>query len=106
MSEWTNVAAASEIGPGEHRVVDIDDVAIAVFNLDGAYFAIEDVCTHDFGTLTGGCVEGGEIMCPRHGARFDIRTGEALTLRPTSRSLRSRCASTTASSRFAKTEGY
>ena len=79
MSEWTNVAAASEIGPGEHRVVDIDDVAIAVFNLDGAYFAIEDVCTHDFGTLTGGCVEGGEIMCPRHGARFDIRTGEALT---------------------------
>ena len=79
MSQWTNVAAASEIGPGEHRVVDIDDVAIAVFNLDGAYFAIEDVCTHDFGTLTGGCVEGGEIMCPRHGARFDIRTGEALT---------------------------
>ena len=79
MSEWTNVAAASEIGPGEHRVVDIDDVVIAVFNLDGAYFAIEDVCTHDFGTLTGGCVEGGEIMCPRHGARFDIRTGEALT---------------------------
>ena len=79
MSEWTNVAAAGEIGPGEHRVVDIDDVAIAVFNLDGAYFAIEDVCTHDFGTLTGGCVEGGEIMCPRHGARFDIRTGEALT---------------------------
>ena len=60
-------------------MVDIDDVAIAVFNLDGAYFAIEDVCTHDFGTLTGGCVEGGEIMCPRHGARFDIRTGEALT---------------------------
>ena len=79
MSQWTNVAAASEIGPGEHRVVDVDDVAIAVFNLDGAYFAIEDVCTHDFGTLTGGCVEGGEIMCPRHGARFDIRTGEALT---------------------------
>ena len=79
MSEWTNVAAASEIGPGDHRVVDIDEVAIAVFNLDGAYFAIEDVCTHDFGTLTGGCVEGGEIMCPRHGARFDIRTGEALT---------------------------
>ena len=79
MGEWTNVAAAGEIGPGEHRVVDIDDVAIAVFNLDGAYFAIEDVCTHDFGTLTGGCVEGGEIMCPRHGARFDIRTGEALT---------------------------
>ena len=79
MNEWTNVAADGEIGPGEYRVVDVDDIEIAVFNLEGEYFAIEDVCTHDFGTLTGGCLEGGRIMCPRHGARFDIRTGEALT---------------------------
>ena len=79
MSEWTDVAAAAEFEPGEYRVIDIDDVAIAVFNLDGDFFAIEDVCTHDFGTLTGGFVEDGRIMCPRHGARFDIRTGEALT---------------------------
>ena len=79
MSTWTNVAAAGEFGPGEYRVVDVDDVDVAVFNLDGEYFAIEDVCTHDFGTLTGGCVEDGQVMCPRHGARFDIRTGEALT---------------------------
>ena len=79
MSEWTNVAADGEIGPGEYRVIDVDDTEIAVFNLEGEYFAIEDVCTHDFGTLTGGCLEGGQIMCPRHGARFDIRTGEALT---------------------------
>ena len=79
MSAWTSVGSADEIGPGEYRVVDIDDVAIAVFNLDGEYFAIEDVCTHDFGTLTGGCIEDGQIMCPRHGARFDIRTGQALT---------------------------
>ena len=79
MVEWTSVGAVDEIGPGEYRVVDIDDVAVAVFNLDGEYFAIEDVCTHDFGTLTGGCIEDGQIMCPRHGARFDIRTGAALT---------------------------
>ena len=79
MSDWTNVAAAGELGPGKYRVVDVDDTAIAVFNLDGEYFAIEDVCTHDFGTLTGGCLEDGRIMCPRHGARFDVRTGEALT---------------------------
>ena len=79
MSTWTSVGAADEIGSGEYRVVDIDDVAVAVFNLDGEYFAIEDVCTHDFGTLTGGCIEDGQIMCPRHGARFDIRTGAALT---------------------------
>ena len=79
MSDWTNVAPAEELGPGEYREIDLDDVSIAVFNLDGEYFAIEDVCTHDFGTLTGGCVEDGRIMCPRHGAWFDIRTGEALT---------------------------
>ena len=79
MSEWTNVAAADDIGPGEYRVIEVDDVEIAVFNLEGEYFAIEDVCTHDFGTLTGGCLEDGQIMCPRHGARFDVRTGEALT---------------------------
>ena len=79
MSTWTSVGVADEIGPGEYRVVDIDDVAVAVFNLGGEYFAIEDVCTHDFGTLTGGCIEDGQIMCPRHGARFDIRTGAALT---------------------------
>ena len=79
MSDWTTVAAAGEFGSGEYRVVDVDDLAVAVFNLDGEYFAIEDVCTHDFGTLTGGCVEGGRVMCPRHGAWFDIRTGNALT---------------------------
>ena len=79
MSDWTDVAAVGEFGPGEYRVVDVDDVDIAVFNLDGEYFAIEDVGTHDFGTLTGGCVEGGRVMCSRHGAWFDIRTGRALT---------------------------
>ena len=79
MGTWTDVGAVGEIEPGEYRVVDVDDVAVAVFNLDGEYFAIEDVCTHDFGTLTGGCIEGGRVMCPRHGAWFDIRTGAALT---------------------------
>ena len=79
MSDWTNVAATGEFGSGQYRVVDLGDTAVAVFDLDGEYFAIEDVCTHDFGILTGGCVEGGRIMCPRHGAWFDIRTGEALT---------------------------
>ncbi len=43
------------------------------------YFAIADVCTHDAGQLTGGTVEGDVIVCPRHGARFCIRTGEALS---------------------------
>jgi len=79
MADWTDVAATDELAPGDYRVVDIDDALIAVFNIDGEYYAIEDVCTHDYETLTGGCIEGEEIVCPRHGARFNIKTGEALT---------------------------
>ena len=78
MSEWVTVARADELAPGEWRVADVGGAQIAVFNLDGHYYAIEDVCTHDGGQLTGGSVEGDQIVCPRHGARFCIRTGEAL----------------------------
>jgi 3-phenylpropionate/trans-cinnamate dioxygenase ferredoxin subunit len=60
-------------------VVDVDGAQIAVFNVDGQYYAIEDVCTHDGGILTGGPVENDEVICPRHGARFSVRTGEALS---------------------------
>ena len=78
MSDWVDVASPEELPPGSHRVVDVDGSQVAVFNLDGAYHAIEDVCTHDGGQLTGGSVEGEEIVCPRHGARFSIRTGAVL----------------------------
>ena len=79
MSDWVTVARADEIAPGEWRVADVDGAQIAVFNLGGEYYAISDVCTHDAGQLTGGSVEGDVIVCPRHGARFSIRTGEALS---------------------------
>jgi 3-phenylpropionate/trans-cinnamate dioxygenase ferredoxin subunit len=79
MSDWMTVAKVGELAPGDHRVVDVDGAAVVVFNLGGEYYAIEDVCTHDGGQLTGGTVEGDEIVCPRHGARFCIRTGAALT---------------------------
>jgi 3-phenylpropionate/trans-cinnamate dioxygenase ferredoxin subunit len=68
-----------ELAAGEWRTVLVDDASVVVFNLNGEYYAIEDVCTHDGGQLTGGTVEGDEIVCPRHGARFCIRTGEALS---------------------------
>ncbi|MCG6873008.1 MAG: non-heme iron oxygenase ferredoxin subunit [Gammaproteobacteria bacterium] len=76
MSEWTDVAGEEEIAPGKCRVVEVDGTTIAVFNLDGHFHAIEDVCTHDGGELASGCVYGDEIECPRHGARFRITTGE------------------------------
>ncbi|MGH8501820.1 MAG: non-heme iron oxygenase ferredoxin subunit [Gammaproteobacteria bacterium] len=79
MADWIDVARAQDVKPGEFRVVDIDDVEIAVINCNGEFYAIEDVCTHDGGQLTGGEIEGCQIECPRHGARFDIATGEALT---------------------------
>jgi 3-phenylpropionate/trans-cinnamate dioxygenase ferredoxin component len=79
MSDWLTVAKVGELAPGSHRVLDVDGANVVVFNLGGEYYAIEDVCTHDGGQLTGGVVEGDEVVCPRHGARFCIKTGAALT---------------------------
>jgi 3-phenylpropionate/trans-cinnamate dioxygenase ferredoxin subunit len=79
VSDWTTVCPIAELPPGSHHVVDVDGVQVAVFNLDAELFAIEDVCTHDGGVLTGGPVLGDCIVCPRHGAKFSIRTGEALS---------------------------
>ena len=79
MSDWVTVARVDELKPGARQLVDVDGSPLVVFNLDGKYYAIEDVCTHDGGQLTGGEVEGDQIICPRHGARFCIRTGAALT---------------------------
>ena len=78
MSDWVDVAAVEDMGVGAHRVVDVDGAAVAVFHLGDGYHAIEDLCTHDGGTLTGGTIDGEAIVCPRHGARFSIKTGEVL----------------------------
>lgn len=78
MSGWVRVCARGELLPGEFKVVYDGDTPIAVFNIDGDLYAVEDVCTHDGGELTGGELHGYEVECPRHGARFDVRTGEAL----------------------------
>lgn len=79
MAEWIDVCAAEELPAGGRRVVDTTAGQLAVFNLDGAYFAIEDVCTHDGGELASGKLNGDQIICPRHGARFCVRNGKALT---------------------------
>jgi 3-phenylpropionate/trans-cinnamate dioxygenase ferredoxin component len=79
MPEWIDVARADELPLGKCRLVDADGTRIAVFNVAGEYCAIEDVCTHDGGDLASGCLDGDVIVCPRHGARFSVRTGEALS---------------------------
>lgn len=80
MSDWVFVADAADIRPGHYETVDLDGALVAVFNVDGEFYAIEDVCTHDGAVMTSGNpIEGDEIVCPRHGARFCVRTGEALS---------------------------
>jgi 3-phenylpropionate/trans-cinnamate dioxygenase ferredoxin subunit len=77
--EWHDVAAEDAIGEGSFEIVETDDNVVAVFNVGGVYLAIEDVCTHDGAELAGGPLDGDQIICPRHGARFCLRTGRALT---------------------------
>lgn len=74
------VASRGEIPPGTTRRVVVDGTGVLICNVAGEFYAIEDVCTHDGGELDQGDLDGPRIMCPRHGALFDVRTGEALTL--------------------------
>ncbi len=81
---FVTVARVGEIPEGGVKVVRVEDQAVAVFRVDGAYWAIDDVCTHDGGPLAEGHLEDHVIECPRHGARFDIRTGAVLAMPATS----------------------
>jgi 3-phenylpropionate/trans-cinnamate dioxygenase ferredoxin component len=77
-----DVAPVDELPPGSVKIVRAGQVAVGVYNLDGEYYAIEDRCSHDDGPLAEGDFdpEDAVVVCPRHGSRFDIRTGRPLTL--------------------------
>lgn len=78
---FVKVADSADLPSGASKRVEVEDVGVLVFNLDGDYFAVEDVCTHDGAPLDSGeVVDGCQIECPRHGARFDIRTGAAVRM--------------------------
>ncbi|PKO07636.1 MAG: biphenyl 2,3-dioxygenase [Chloroflexi bacterium HGW-Chloroflexi-3] len=78
--EYYPVISLDDLIPGERIFIDVDDMAVVIFNIAGDVYAIEDRCTHDDGPLGEGEIEGFEIICPRHGARFDVRDGRALSL--------------------------
>ena len=78
MSEWIDVCETDALKPDDHRVIDLDGTEVAVFNVDGEFHAIEDVCTHDGAEIASGELDGTVIVCPRHGARFCLKTGEVL----------------------------
>lgn len=76
MSDWIDVVQATALADGEHVVVDVDGDDVAVFNIGGEFYAIADVCTHDGVEIASGELDGDEIVCPRHGARFCVKTGQ------------------------------
>jgi 3-phenylpropionate/trans-cinnamate dioxygenase ferredoxin subunit len=79
MASWIDAGLPEKLADGQTKSIAVGRKMIAIVRTGEAYFAIEDVCTHDGAPLTGGEIEGEQIICPRHGARFCLRTGEALT---------------------------
>jgi 3-phenylpropionate/trans-cinnamate dioxygenase ferredoxin subunit len=81
MSNFVKVAILSDLPVGSRKLVEVDGVVVALFNVDGEICAVEDICTHDGGPLAeGDIVRPGVIACPRHGAEFDLCSGAALTM--------------------------
>ncbi|HEX3656693.1 MAG TPA: Rieske 2Fe-2S domain-containing protein [Pirellulales bacterium] len=80
MAEFRRVAKVGDIPDPGKRVFELDERLIVVFHVEGRYYALDDVCTHDDGPLGEGELQGYTIACPRHGAKFDIRDGRALTM--------------------------
>lgn len=78
--EFVGVGPVSDLPNGERLFLTVDDLPIVVFNIAGGYYAIADICSHDDGPLGDGDLDGMEIVCPRHGGRFDLRTGKVLSL--------------------------
>lgn len=73
--EFETVAKTSDLAPGEMMYVEVGDEPVCLINLDGGFYAISDICTHEEASLSDGEISGGEIECPLHGGAFDIRTG-------------------------------
>ncbi len=80
MSQWVKVAAVQDVSESQARVVEANGQRIALSRVESQVYAIQDVCTHDGGPLAEGTLWGEEIECPRHGARFNVKTGQAVTL--------------------------
>ncbi len=80
MAKFVRVCKVSEVPDPGRKLLEVGDRTVVLFHLEGEFYAIDDVCTHDDGPLGEGELEGYSIICPRHGARFDVRTGHAQTM--------------------------
>jgi nitrite reductase/ring-hydroxylating ferredoxin subunit len=78
MANLIEVAKTDEINPGEGKLIEVEGHEIALFNCEGSYYAIDNQCTHVGGPLCEGDLEGDKVICPWHGAEFDVKTGNVL----------------------------
>ena len=82
MADYTIVAKITDIKPGEIKSFDVNGEQVLVANWQGTLFATQNLCTHDNGTLSDGTLVDAEIECPRHGGRFNVKTGAVIALPP------------------------
>ena len=80
MPDFVKVAKVTDIPDPGKQMLELDDALVVLFHVGGRFYCIDDVCTHDGGPLGEGELCGHEIACPRHGAKFDVCTGKALTM--------------------------
>lgn len=80
VSDFVKVAKVTDLPDPGKRIVEVEDSVVVLFRVDGRFYCTDDVCTHDGGPLGQGRLDGHAIACPRHGAKFDIRTGRPLTM--------------------------
>lgn len=80
IQDWTRVASADEVKLGRVKGVAVGDDEVALANVDGDFFAVSDICSHEYVLLHDGWIEGHEIECPEHGSRFDLRSGQVANL--------------------------
>ena len=78
MGRLIKVAETKDLLPGTAKAVEAEGRRIALFNIDGTYYAIDDTCTHRGGPLSEGMLEGTTVACPLHGATYDVTTGSVL----------------------------
>ena len=75
MTDWVDVCAKNALANGENIIIDVDGTDVVIFKIDEQFYAIEDVCSHDGAEIASGELDGDEIICPRHGAKFCVKTG-------------------------------
>jgi nitrite reductase/ring-hydroxylating ferredoxin subunit len=75
MTEFTKVASTDDLAPGDGSVVEVNGVEIALYNVDGAFYALSNTCVHQGGPLGEGFIEGETVTCPWHGWQYNVKTG-------------------------------